>query len=105
MLEKEHKIAEKFKQLVTRQVKVHEVRVFGSRARGDATEDSDLDVLVVVDQLDHGTEKYISECAWEAGFPDDIVIMPVAITLDNLKNSPLRESAFIRTVYREGVFV
>lgn len=105
MLEKELKIVEKFKQLVTRQVKVHEVRVFGSRARGDATEDSDLDVLVVVDQLDHAMEKYISDCAWEAGFPDDIVIMPVAITLDILKNSPLRESVFIRTVYREGVFV
>jgi len=105
MLEKELKIVEKFKQLVTRQVKVHEVRVFGSRARGDATADSDLDVLVVVNQLDHAAEKYISDCAWEAGFPDDIVIMPVAITLDNLTNSPLRESVFIRTVYREGVFV
>lgn len=105
MLEKELKIVEKFKQLVKRRVMVHEVRVFGSRARGDAAEDSDLDVLVVVDQLDHATEKYISDCAWEAGFPDEIVIMPVAITLDNLKNSPLRESAFIRTVYREGVFV
>lgn len=105
MLEKELKIVEKFKQLVSQRVKVHEVRVFGSRARGDATEDSDLDVLVVVDQLDHATEKHISDCAWEAGFPADIVIMPVAITLDTLKNSPLRESVFIRSVYREGVFV
>lgn len=105
MLEKELNIVEKFKQLVMRQVKVHEVRVFGSRARGDAGEDSDLDVLVVVDQLDHATEKYISDCAWEAGFPDDIILMPVAITLDNLENSPLRASAFIRAVYREGVFV
>ncbi len=105
MLKKELKIVETFKQLVTRRVKVHEVQVFGSRARGDATENSDLDVLVVVDQLDHATEKYISDCAWEAGFPADIVIMPVAITLDTLKNSPLRESVFIRTVYREGIFV
>jgi predicted nucleotidyltransferase len=105
MLEKELKIVETFKQLVSQRVKVHEVRVFGSRARGDAAEDSDLDVLVVVDQLDHATEKYISDCAWEAGFPADIIIMPVAITLDTLKNSPLRESVFIRTVYREGVFV
>ena len=105
MLKKELKIVETFKQLVSKRVKVHEVRVFGSRARGDAAEDSDLDVLVVVDQLDHATEKYISDCAWEAGFPADIVIMPVAITLDTLKNSPLRESVFIRAVYREGVFV
>ncbi|MBM4066851.1 MAG: nucleotidyltransferase domain-containing protein, partial [Planctomycetes bacterium] len=51
MLEREIKIIEKFKALVSMRVKVHEVRVFGSRARGDATEESDLDVLVVVDYL------------------------------------------------------
>jgi len=105
MREKEHEIVERFKQLVSQRVKVHEVRVFGSRARGDASEDSDLDVLVVVAQLDHTVEKYISDCAWEAGFPDDIVLMPVAITLDAINNSPLRESAFIHNVYREGVRV
>jgi len=103
MQEKERKIVEKFKQLVSQRVKVHEVRVFGSRARGDATEESDLDALVVVDYLDHAIEKYISDCAWEAGFPDDIVIMPVAISLDTLRNTPIRESVFIKNVYREGV--
>lgn len=102
---KEMKIAEKFKQLVSQRVKVIELRVFGSRARGDATEDSDLDVLVVVEKLDHAIDKYISECAWETGFPEDIVVMPVAITEESLKNSPLRQSVFIRTVYEEGVGV
>jgi predicted nucleotidyltransferase len=105
MQERELKIVEKFKQLISKRVKVHEVRVFGSRARGDASEDSDLDVLVVVDRLDHEIDKFISECAWEAGFPEDIVLVPMAITIDNLKNSPLRESVFIRNVYREGVGV
>ncbi len=105
MWKKEHEIVERFKQLVSQRVKVHEVRVFGSRARGDASEDSDLDVLVVVEQLDHAVEKFISDCAWEAGFPEDIILVPVAITLDAIKNSPLRESAFIHNVYREGVCV
>jgi predicted nucleotidyltransferase len=105
MQERELKIVEKFKQLISKRVKVHEVRVFGSRARGDASEDSDLDVLVVVDRLDHEIDKFISECAWEAGFPEDIVLVPMSITIDNLKNSPLRESVFIRNVYREGVGV
>lgn len=103
MREKERKIVEKFKELVSQKVKVHEVRVFGSRARGDATEESDLDVLIVVDCLDHEIERYISDCAWEAGFSEDIVIMPVAISLDTLKNTPIRESVFIKNVYREGV--
>ncbi len=105
MLDKDLKVIEYFKTLVSQKAKVHEIRVFGSRARGDATEESDLDVLVVVDCLDHETEKYISDCAWEAGFPEDIIIMPVAISLDTLKNSPIRESVFIKNVYREGVSV
>lgn len=105
MQEKERKIVEKFKQRVSQKVKVHEVRAFGSRAREDATEESDLDVLIVTDYLDHEIEKYISDCAWEAGFPDDIIIMPVAISLDTLINTPIRESVFIRNVYREGISV
>lgn len=105
MQEKDIRAIEKFKFLVSQKAKIHEIRVFGSRARGDATEESDLDVLVIVDYLDHEIERYISDCAWEAGFPDDIIIIPIAITLDTLKNSPIRESVFIKNVYAEGVTV
>lgn len=105
MQEKDFKILEKFKSLVVQRARVHEIRVFGSRARGDATEYSDLDVLVVVDHLDHALEKYISECAWEAGFPEDIIVMPIVISISTLKNSPIRESVFIKNIYREGVAV
>ena len=94
-----------FKSLVSQKAKIHEIRIFGSRARGDATEQSDMDVLVVVDRLDHAIEKHISDCAWEAGFAHDVVIVPVAVTTEILKNSPVRESAFIKNVYREGIAV
>ena len=105
MQEKDLRVLENFKSLVSQKVKVLEIRVFGSRARGDATAESDLDVLVVVDHLDYTIERYISDCAWEAGFPEDVIIMPVAISLDTLKNSPIRESVFIKNVYQEGITV
>ena len=105
MQEKDLRVIEKFKLLVSQKVKVLELRVFGSRARGDASPESDLDVLIVVDHLEHSLEKYISNCAWEAGFPEDIIIMPIAISIDTLKNSPIRESVFIKNIYREGVAV
>jgi len=105
MNDKELRTMEKFKSLVSERVKVREFRVFGSRARGDAAEDSDLDVLVIVDSPDHAIERVISDCAWEAGFPEDIIVMPIVLSLDVLKNGPLRESAFIKGIYREGVAV
>jgi len=79
-----------------------DLRVFGSRARGDASPESDLDILVVVEHSTHDIEKYVSDCAWEAGFDDDVVVMPVVIEKDQL-NSTLGESAFIINVYREGL--
>ena len=36
------------------------VIVFGSYGRGDATEDSDLDLLVVEESLDDFTQEYVS---------------------------------------------
>ena len=105
MTEKDLKIIEKFKILVSQKVKIHEVRVFGSRAKGNATKESDLDVFIVVDRLNHSIEKYISDCAWEVGFPEDIIIMPIVVSKEALKNSPIRESIFIKNVYREGISV
>ncbi|TAN44704.1 MAG: nucleotidyltransferase domain-containing protein [Nitrospirae bacterium] len=103
MQKKDLEIVEKFKALVSERIKIHELRVFGSRARGDAEPDSDLDLLVVVESLDHSTERYISDCAWEAGFPEDVVVVPIAVSMDKVKNSPLKESVFIKNVYKEGV--
>ena len=102
---KDLQIVERFKKLVSKKVKIQELQVFGSCARGDASPESDLDLLVVVEQLNHSIEKYISDCAWEAGFPEDVIVMPITISLDTLRNSPIRESVFIKNIYREGIAV
>jgi len=101
--EKETAAVSKFKSLVTKKVSLRDLRVFGSRARGEAKPSSDLDVFVVVDYLDVDTEKYITDCAWEAGFPEDILIVPVVLTTNQLVESPIRESAFIKNIQKEGI--
>jgi predicted nucleotidyltransferase len=95
-------IARSFKELVKRRVPPLDVRAFGSRARGDAAPDSDLDLFVVVEHATVDIERYISDCAWEAGFERDVVVVPVVIGKDRLDGS-LGESVFIRNVYREGI--
>jgi predicted nucleotidyltransferase len=96
-------IINQFKQLVSQKIKVIEIKAYGSRARGDNTSGSDLDVFVVVESLNHEMEKYISDCAWEAGFPEDIIVMPITVTQSDLLNGPIRESMFIKNIYNEGI--
>ena len=103
MRENDLKIVKKFKDLVSKKVKILEIRVFGSRAREDFTEESDLDVFVIVEKLDRETEKYISNCAWEAGFPEDVVIVPVVVSKETMEHGNIRESAFIKNIYKEGI--
>jgi predicted nucleotidyltransferase len=104
MNRKDFSTARSFKQLVEQRVHPLDVRVFGSRARGDAAPDSDLDVFVLVEQANSDIEHYISDCAWEAGFARDVVIVPVVVGKDRLDGA-LKESVFILNVYREGIAV
>ncbi|MBU1262565.1 nucleotidyltransferase domain-containing protein [bacterium] len=105
MKEKEMAIMQKLKNLVSMKTKVWELKAFGSRVKGNATEESDFDVLVVVDSAGYEIEKYISECAWESGFPEDVVVMPIVLTKDMLQNTPLKESVFVKNAYWQGVSV
>ena len=98
-------IARYFKALVEQKVALHDVKIFGSRARGTENEDSDLDIFVSVSHCTREIEKYISDCAWEAGFPEDVVVVPVVIDQERLEHGPLRDSAFICNVFREGIAV
>ena len=104
MNRKDLAIARSFKHLVQKRFHPLDIRVFGSRARGDAASDSDMDVFVVVEHATSEIERYISDCAWEAGFARDVVIVPVVVGKDTI-DGPLKESVFILNVYREGIEV
>jgi hypothetical protein len=96
-------IARRFKDLVERRVIPRDIRVFGSRARGAASDETDLDIFLSVDNCTREIEKYISDCAWEAGFIDDVVVVAIVVDQAKLENGSLRDSVFIRNVYSEGI--
>lgn len=100
--ESDRKIVESFRRKIEGKVPLRRILVFGSRARGDATWESDLDLLVEIEHRNMQIEEAISLAAWEAGFPD-VVVVPVTVTRDELENSLLRSSTFIREVRREGI--
>jgi len=100
----EREILEKFKSLLLKRLSVHKIILFGSRARGESSEYSDMDVLVVLNKIDSETDReYVSDCAWEAGFEHGIVIVPVVYTKEEWEDSPERSSLLAMAIEREGV--
>lgn len=106
MNETDYKIAERMKaMMLERGLPVKEVIVFGSRARGDFQEDSDLDLLIVVERRDRQIRDAIDACCWEIGYEKGIIIQTVVMTHDERYDSPLRSSPLIQAIAREGIRV
>jgi predicted nucleotidyltransferase len=102
----EKAVLDQFKALVRTRSRLHQMFVFGSRARGDADPDSDLDVVVILeDPVTQESRNLVSECAWEAGFDHAIVIVPVVFSRDEWENGPERSSLLALAVEREGIAV
>ncbi|MBI3795560.1 MAG: nucleotidyltransferase domain-containing protein [Deltaproteobacteria bacterium] len=97
-------LIEKLKRLLIEQgVPLYKTIVFGSRARGDAVPDSDLDVLVLVEYLNPALRKTISHCAWEVGFEAGILIQTVVMTREQAEQGPEQSSLLMLAVKEEGI--
>lgn len=99
-------VLERFKRsLLERDVPLHSVILFGSRARGDADPDSDYDVLVVVEQLNRSIQDAVSRCAWEVGFKECLLIVPVVVTKEEIEQTPFRSSLLMQAIREEGITI
>jgi predicted nucleotidyltransferase len=99
----DRRVAREFKRRLTAIILVLDLQVFGSRVRGEATSDSDLDVFIEVEMLSPRLRRIIDEIAWEVGFEFDYIISPFVATRDQLEHGPMGASPLILNIQREGV--
>ena len=102
---RDYKIALELKRRLTEAVELIDFKIYGSKARGDDDEFSDLDVFIEVASFDRKTKDLISEIAWEVGLENLIVISPIVFTQDEIENSPLRASPILININEEGIRV
>lgn len=101
--ETDRRIAREFHRRLVALTPVLDLRVFGSRARGDATPDSDLDVFIQLEEVTPELRQRISEIAWEVGFETGRVISTVVTTRAELELGAMGANPLILDIKREGV--
>ncbi len=79
-----------------------EIILYGSAARGRLDEESDIDLLVVLPNLDWEMQKEIIAVCFDAGLQCGRVISPNCYTKEEMEHSPLRSSPLVLAARREG---
>jgi len=106
MTPQETDILHQLKVKLQKRLSLNRLVLFGSRARGDADPDSDLDVLVILNMpVSREVEDYVNDCAWEVGLEHGIVVVPVTVSRLDWEEGLLSSSLLAIAVRQEGVTV
>jgi predicted nucleotidyltransferase len=107
-----HLLAPREKQAVERFVdtllqqypeRVLETMLFGSKARGDSTPDSDIDILLIVDDDDWQFSHLISTIAARVSLDYDVLIGPRVIGRERWESMKRRRFSLYRNIAAEGI--
>ena len=85
---------------------VSKVILFGSKARGDYDEHSDIDLLVVASKLLHWKEeKAIVGALFDIGMEYDVIFSPLFTSVDEWENGIFTEFPVYQEISRDGAVV
>ena len=82
---------------------VVQVKLFGSCARGEAHELSDVDVAVVLESIDWPTRCEIIDLATDIGFEHDRRLSPTLFDRNTYERWLSQERALVMDIEREGL--
>ena len=103
MIERDIQTARELKKRVSKLTPLIDFRLFGSRARGDADEYSDMDIFMEFETVDRDLMSKVKNAAWEMTLESGIVVTTLLFSRHEIENSPLRSSPIVRVIMEEGV--
>ena len=77
--------------------------LFGSRARGEGHEHSDVDVLVVVDDLTHAETRELTDLCGDLLTELSVLLSPLAVPTQHWEQLETLERRIVSEIARDGV--
>lgn len=83
--------------------RVLETVLFGSKARGDSTPGSDIDILIIVDEDDWRFSHAISDLAADVSLEYDVLVAPRVIGRERWERMRELRFSLYRNIVAEGI--
>lgn len=103
LIGRELQAVEMLKNEVSRRYGLLDLRVFGSKARGDFSSDSDIDVMLELDEFTPEIESAIDDIVFDINLDHDCFITTVIFSRKELDEGPMGESPLYKAIEREGI--
>jgi predicted nucleotidyltransferase len=103
LTENETKALQELKDTLSKRFALLDFRLYGSKARGDSEPDSDMDVMLLLEQSTPEIRAYIYDTIYELILKYDTLISPVLYVREDIENGPLSESPLYKIILKEGI--
>lgn len=84
---------------------IQQIILFGSKARGDSQPESDIDILIIVDEEDWALRDEISRIAAQLSLAHDVLIGPRVIGAERWRRMKSDRFTLYENVSREGLIL
>jgi len=80
-------------------------RIFGSKARGEDSPDSDIDVMIKLPEISFVIESEIDKIIFSINLKNDCFITAVLFGKKELEEGPMDQSPLYKAIEREGITI
>jgi len=101
--ENEEKAIKSLKRTLSENFALIDLRLFGSKARGDSDFESDIDVMIEVAESNPDIESHINDIVFKINIRDDAFICPIIFSQKEIEEGPLAESPIYKIIQKEGI--
>jgi predicted nucleotidyltransferase len=84
---------------------ITDIRLFGSKARGEDTPESDMDLMIEINKSTADIISKIYDITFDINLEYDTSISPVIFSKIELEEGPLSESPLYKVIQKEGVVI
>ena len=103
--ENEKNALTKLKQVLQEKYGLIDFRLYGSKIHGTATPESDIDIMIEIEEYTAQIESEIDEVVFQLNLEHDCFISAILFGRREIEEGPLGESPIYKVIQKEGVLI